>query len=84
VERQQYVASWILAACLTCGGAARAQTVPAATTSPTDSGSEGLQEVVVTARRRDENLQRVPVAVTAFSADALSEHNVTSVENLGA
>ncbi len=84
MERQQYVTSWILAACLTCGGAARAQTVPAATTGPTDSGSEGLQEVVVTARRRDENLQSVPVAVTAFSADALSEHNVTSVENLGA
>ena len=41
MERQQYVASWILAACLTCGGAARAQTVPAATTGPTDRGSEG-------------------------------------------
>jgi iron complex outermembrane receptor protein len=39
---------------------------------------------VVTARRRDENLQNVSVAVTVFSADSLASYNITSIENLGA
>jgi iron complex outermembrane receptor protein len=49
---------------------AYAQTVPAAATeaAPADGTS---QEVVVTARRREETLLRVPVAVTAFTAQKL-------------
>ncbi|MET0987070.1 MAG: hypothetical protein ABW034_16870, partial [Steroidobacteraceae bacterium] len=35
-----------------------------------------LQEIVVTARRREENLQDVPVAVTALTSEALKEKNV--------
>lgn len=31
------------------------------------ASSQGLEEVVVTARRREEKLQTVPVAVTAFT-----------------
>src|ERR687890_38252 len=34
---------------------------------------EGVNKVVVTARRREETLQDVPVSVTAFSADQLSK-----------
>ena len=33
---------------------------------------DGLEEVTVTARRRDESLQDVPIAVTAFSGEALA------------
>jgi len=68
------------------GGAGMAQSVatpPNAESSPSGSSDAALQEVVVTARRRDENLQRVPVAVTVFSADSLAMHNVTSIEALG-
>ncbi len=36
----------------------------------------GLEEIVVTARRTAENLQTVPVAVTAFTADALESRGV--------
>jgi len=35
--------------------------------------SEALEEVVVTARRREETLHDVPIAVTAFSGDYLEE-----------
>jgi iron complex outermembrane receptor protein len=42
----------------------------------------GLQEVVVTARRRSENLQDVPLAVTAISAEALTQQNATSLQDL--
>ena len=41
-----------------------------------------LEEVVVTARRREENLQTVPVSVTAFSASALAERDVEATTDL--
>ena len=43
-----------------------AQDAPAA-----KSALSGLEEVIVTARRREENLQDVPIAVTAFSAELI-------------
>jgi iron complex outermembrane receptor protein len=58
--------------------AARAQTSPAAERTAADS----LTEIVVTARRRTENLQDVPVAVTAISADTIQTQNVTNLEDL--
>lgn len=44
--------------------------------------SEGLDEIVVTAQRRSENLQDVPVAVTAANAAVLAENGITNVANL--
>jgi len=41
-----------------------------------------LEEIVVTARRREENLQQVPVAVTAFSPQQLVEKGITSNQAL--
>jgi hypothetical protein len=43
-----------------------------------------LDEIVVTARRIEENLQSVPVAVTALSGDALRERSFARVEDLQA
>lgn len=37
-----------------------------------------LEEVVVTAQRREQNLQDVPVSVTAFSGGELQQRNITS------
>jgi iron complex outermembrane receptor protein len=37
---------------------------------------QGLQEVVVTAQKRPERLQKVPISVTAVSGDELSQHNI--------
>lgn len=42
----------------------------------------GIQEIVVTAQKRNENVQDVPIAISAFTADALSERAVTSVAAL--
>lgn len=39
-----------------------------------DSGA--LEEIVVTAQRREQNLQEVPISVTAFSGDALEKSNI--------
>jgi iron complex outermembrane receptor protein len=54
-----------------------------AQTSVSDgAASEGLTEIVVTARRRAENLQDVPVAVTAIGAAAIQTQDVTNLEDL--
>src|ERR1700743_1418595 len=46
------------------------------------SESSGLEEIVVTARRREEKVQSVPVAITAFSQDSLQKKSITAVQNL--
>ena len=38
-----------------------------------------LEEIVVTARKRAENLQDVPVSVQAFSADAIAKQGITGL-----
>ena len=43
-----------------------------------DQTSEGIQEVVVTAQRRVENLQTTPIAITALSAEACRRHGVNT------
>jgi iron complex outermembrane receptor protein len=50
-----------------------------------DTGGDqagALQEIVVTARRHDEDLEKVPVAVAALSATALTEQHVTTEQDL--
>lgn len=41
-----------------------------------------LEEVVITAERRTENLQRVPIAVQAFTGDDLARRGVTELSSL--
>lgn len=47
----------------------------------TASGPQ-VQEIIVTAQRREESLQKVPVAVTAIGAEQLETLRVNSVRNL--
>jgi iron complex outermembrane recepter protein len=44
--------------------------------------SEELQEVVVTAQKRSENLQNVPIGVSAVSADQLAASGITSMQDI--
>jgi len=59
--------------------------LPAATDgearSETNSKGSELQEVLVTAQKREERLQDVPVPVTALNADTLVERNETRIED---
>ena len=62
---------------------AQAQTAaaaPAAVTPP----EGGIQEIVVTAQKRSENIQSVPIAISAFTASALKERGVNDVSQLTA
>ena len=65
---------------LSTGAAAHAQEATGA--PPVATGEDGVNKVVVTARRREETLQDVPVSVTAFSADQLSKQAVPDVTAL--
>jgi iron complex outermembrane receptor protein len=42
----------------------------------------GLEEIIVTARRRDENVQTVPIAITVISQQALQDNNVQTLADL--
>jgi len=46
------------------------------------SDDRGLQDIVVTARRTNENLQSVPVAITAFSGADLQQQNARAVADV--
>jgi iron complex outermembrane recepter protein len=52
--------------------------------APTPEASTGgIEEIVVTARKRSENLQKVPIAITAFTPDTLAQKGITDVSQLG-
>ncbi|MFN3552051.1 MAG: TonB-dependent receptor [Novosphingobium meiothermophilum] len=48
----------------------------------TSGSGIGVAEIIVTAQRREESLQKVPVAVTAIGAEQLEALRVTSVRNI--
>ena len=70
---------------LVAAGAANAQT-QVATTSSASSDDTGLalQEIVVTARRREESLEDVPQTVNALSADSIEKLNFLKFEDVAA
>ncbi|WP_101758713.1 TonB-dependent receptor plug domain-containing protein [Oceanicoccus sp. KOV_DT_Chl] len=45
-------------------------------------GGFAIEEVVVTARKREESMQEVPVAVSAFSAEGLKSLGITNVKDM--
>jgi outer membrane receptor protein involved in Fe transport len=56
---------------------------PVAQAAPTpDDG--GIDEIVVTAQKRAENVQDVPIAISAFTSEALQERAIGNVSQLSA
>lgn len=41
-----------------------------------------LEEIVVTAQKREENIQDVPIAISAFSAEDLKAANITNLDDI--
>jgi iron complex outermembrane receptor protein len=44
----------------------------------------GLTEIIVTARKRSENLRDIPASITAISAATIEEAHITQLDDLGA
>ena len=61
-----------------CANDADAQNV----TQTADNRSTGIAEIIVTARKRDENLQRIGQSVSALTGDQLSQRGIGHLEAL--
>ena len=80
----------IAAACM--AAPAMAQDIEAAATDPEAADAaqpaaaadgQDAGEIVVTAQRRAESIQDVPISIAAFSGEALEQANVVTVQDLG-
>jgi iron complex outermembrane recepter protein len=47
-----------------------------------EANGAGIDEIIVTAQRREENLQNVPISVSAFSAEQIAKKGLTDVSRL--
>ena len=70
----------VLPGALLLAEGALAQQAPPATTNNTLS--DALEEVTVTASRREESASKVPISLTAFTQKTLDENNVRSVDDI--
>ena len=72
--------SYAIAAILSgsAAGAAYAQTAPAA---PSADTSDQIQTITVTAQRRSESIQNVPISIQAFTAKTLKELNIATFDD---
>lgn len=72
--------STVAASCLLVALAAPAY---AADTAAADStGTLSVDEIVVTAQRREENLQKTPIAITVLGGESMAQRHVESLINL--
>src|SRR4051794_31883567 len=65
---------------ISSGSALAVHTEPGGSAASTDVGV--IEEVVVTARRKEENMQSVPLAVTALNAEQFARTLATRTEDL--
>src|SRR4051812_23528135 len=67
------------------GAVAAAAIDPSADAAVTADGGEGgepLGDIVVTAQKRETNLQQTPIAISVLGASALADRHVESLYNL--
>ena len=64
------------------GTHAAGSVLAAAPADQSEASANSIQEVVVTAQRRSENAQDVPIAIQAFSGEELQKLNVTNFDDL--
>jgi iron complex outermembrane receptor protein len=70
---QKSLLSVVIAGSVCAGDLAMAQT---------SGGGFALEEIVVTARKREENLQNTPLSISAFTANELSQRQIRSTDQL--
>lgn len=66
---------------LLCGAAAVAMPALAQQPAPSSAGPM-LEEIIVTARKRDETLKDVPFSINAMSADSMKDAGATNIEDV--
>ncbi len=69
---------------MTCASLMTVQAFPAlAQDVPADASEEAaIEDIVVTAQRRSERVQDIPVAISAFGGEAIARAGIASLENI--
>lgn len=75
--RPSAIAMAVAIACV--AGPVAAQTAASQAVDAAEKQRDQLEDIVVTARRVSENVQRVPIAITAFSGAELASQNVRTL-----
>ena len=71
--------SWAIASIL--GGPSAAFAIDALSADAPVTDSDSIQEIVVTAQRRTENMQDVPITIQALTGETLKQLNVTTFDD---
>ena len=72
----------LIAVALLGAGGTPALAQEAAAESEADESDRAIADIIVTATRREESLNRVPLAIQALSGDSLSDLNITKFDKL--
>ena len=72
-------APWLLFLPLSLLGAAAAPAATPGGADEADSGGDQLEEITVTAQRREEKLDKVPISISAYSGEQLQHEGVTDI-----
>src|ERR1700677_3731720 len=74
--------SYAIAAILSGTGGGFAHAATGTDTASTDNASDSIQEITVTAQRRTENAQDVPITIQAITGETLKQLNVQTFDDL--
>jgi iron complex outermembrane receptor protein len=72
---------WMIAALL-CAAACGTPALAATPSGSPGESNTGLEEIIVTAEKRESTVQATPIAMTALSAGDLAEENIGSIQDL--
>ena len=72
----------LIAVAVVGAGGTPALAQEAADQSGADESDRGIADIIVTATRREEALNKIPLAIQALSGDSLSDLNITSFDKL--
>ena len=75
-------AAFTILALMMVGPAFGQEAVPSASESAATENAVGLQDIVVTARKRSESLREVPISIAAISGSQLQAKNITQIIDL--
>lgn len=84
LRRLQLASALASTAALLClPGTAFAQNADAQAAQSAEAENAGIEAIVVTAQRRAQNLQDVPIAITALSSEAIARGDINALDKLG-
>ena len=71
---------------LLLGSALVTQPLLAQGAAPAEGGNSGggIEEIIVTAQKREQNLQNVPISITALTQDSIKANRIQDIRDLNA